>query len=106
MVAMAGVNLPARSVRAQIASALDLVLQLERQEDGRRRIVSVQEIDGIEGEVITMSEIFRFEREGIDREGNVIGRHRPTGVVPKFHEQLRRRGLELEIEVFDPSRGV
>jgi pilus assembly protein CpaF len=105
MVAMAGVNLPARSLRAQIASALDLVIQLERQEDGRRRIVSVQEIDGIEGEVITMSEIFRFEREGIDREGNVIGRFKASGVVPKFHEQLRRRGLELEIEVFDPARG-
>jgi pilus assembly protein CpaF len=105
MVAMAGVNLPTRSVRAQIASALDLVVQLERQEDGRRRLVSVQEIDGIEGEVITMSEIFRFEREGIDREGNVLGRFRATGVVPKFHDQLRRRGLELEIEVFDPARG-
>jgi pilus assembly protein CpaF len=103
MVAMAGVNLPARSVRAQIASALDLVIQLERQEDGRRRIVSVQEIDGIEGEVITMSEIFRFEREGIDRDGNVVGCFRATGLVPRFHEELRRRGLELGIEVYDPA---
>ena len=104
MVAMAGVNLPTRSVRAQIASALNLVIQLERQEDGRRRIVSMQEIDGIEGDVITMSEIFRFEREGIDRDGNVLGRLRATGVVPKFHEALRKRGLDLGIEVFDPSR--
>jgi pilus assembly protein CpaF len=103
MVAMAGVNLPTRSLRAQIASALDLVIQLERQEDGRRRMVSLQEIDGIEGDVITMSEIFRFEREGIDREGNVLGHFRATGVVPKFHEQLRRRGLELDIAVFDPA---
>jgi pilus assembly protein CpaF len=103
MVAMAGVNLPTRSVRAQIASALDLVVQLERQEDGRRRIVSVQEVDGIEGEVITMSEIFRFEREGVDREGKVVGRFRATGLVPRFHEELRRRGLELAIEVYDPA---
>jgi pilus assembly protein CpaF len=105
MVAMAGVSLPTRSVRAQIASAINLVIQLERQEDGRRRIVSMQEIDGIEGDVITMSEIFRFEREGIDREGNVLGRLRATGVVPKFHEGLRKRGLDLGIDVFDPSRG-
>ena len=105
MVAMAGVNLPTRSLRAQIASALDLVIQLERHEDGRRRIVSIQEIDGLEGEVITMSEIFRFERQGIDREGNVLGRFMASGVVPRFHEQLRRRGLDLGIEVFDPTRG-
>ncbi|MBK1719246.1 pilus assembly protein CpaF [Thiocystis violacea] len=104
MVAMSGVNLPTRSLRAQIASALDLVVQLERHEDGRRRVVSIQEIDGIEGDIITMSEIFRFEREGLDREGNVIGRFKATGVVPRFHDQLRRRGLELEIAVFDPAQ--
>jgi pilus assembly protein CpaF len=102
MVAMSGVNLPPRSLRAQIASALDLVVQLERHEDGKRRIVSIQEIDGVEGEIITMSEVFRFEREGLDREGNVLGRFCATGVVPKFHEHLRRRGLELDIKVFDP----
>jgi pilus assembly protein CpaF len=105
MVAMSGVNLPSRPLRAQIASALDLVIQLERHEDGRRRIVGLQEINGLEGDIITMSEIFRFEREGIDREGNVLGRFAPTGLVPKFHEQLRRRGLELGIEVFDPGKG-
>ena len=102
MVAMSGVNLPTRSLRAQIASALDLVIQLERHEDGKRRIVSIQELDGVEGDIITMSEVFRFEREGIDRDGNVIGSFRATGVVPKFHEHLRRRGLELDIQVFDP----
>lgn len=106
MVAMSGVNLPPRSLRTQIASALDLVIQLERHEDGKRRIVSIQEIDGVEGDIITMSEIFRFEREGLDREGNVLGSFRATGVVPKFHEQLRRRGLELDITLFDPSHRI
>ncbi|WP_295543032.1 CpaF family protein [uncultured Thiohalocapsa sp.] len=105
MVAMSGVNLPTRALRAQIASALDLVVHLERQEDGRRRVTSVQEIDGLEGDMITMSEIFRFEREGIDREGKVLGHFSATGLVPKFHEQMRRRGLELDIGVFDPGRG-
>ncbi|WP_295438857.1 CpaF family protein [uncultured Thiodictyon sp.] len=105
MVAMSGINLPTRSLRAQIASALDLVVQLERHEDGRRRIVSIQEIAGLEGEVITMSEIFRFEREGLDRDGKVLGHFKATGVVPRFHEQLRRRGLDLGLEVFDPTQG-
>ncbi|NEV63026.1 CpaF family protein [Thiorhodococcus minor] len=103
MVAMSGVNLPSRSVRAQIASALDVVVQLERQEDGRRRIVSVQELDGMEGDIITMSEIFRFEREGVDRDGSVRGHFMATGVVPKFFDQLNRRGLDLEVSVFDPG---
>ena len=105
MVAMSGINLPPRSLRAQIASALDLVVQLERHEDGHRRIVSIQEIAGQEGEIITMAEIFCFEREGLDREGNVLGRFRATGVVPRFYEHLRRRGIDLGIEVFDPAQG-
>ena len=105
MVAMSGVNLPTRSLRAQIASALDLVVQLERQEDGRRRVISVQEIDGMEGDIITLSEIFRFEREGIDREGNVLGHFTATGVMPRFHEQMRRRGLDLDLSLFEPSSG-
>ena len=103
MVAMSGVNLTTRALRPQIASALDLVVQLERHEDGKRRLVSIQEIEGMEGEIITMSEIFRFERQGIDRDGNVLGRFRATGIVPKFYEKMRLRGLPLAIDVFDPS---
>ncbi|MCG6984799.1 MAG: CpaF family protein [Thiocapsa sp.] len=104
MVAMSGVNLPSRPLRAQIASALDLVVQLERHEDGRRRIVSIQEISGVEGDIITMSEIFRFEREGVDRDGNVLGRFGPTGLVPKFFDQVRKRGLDLDLDVFQPGK--
>ncbi|WP_295450294.1 CpaF family protein [uncultured Thiodictyon sp.] len=105
MVAMSGVQLPTVSLRAQIASALDLVLQLERHEDGRRRIVSIQEIDGMADDEIVMSEIFAFEREGLDSEGRVRGHFMATGIVPKFHAQLLQRGLELGLEVFDPAHG-
>ena len=103
MVAMSGVNLPTRPLRAQIASALDLVIQLERQEDGVRRVISIEEVQGLEGDVITMSPVFRFEREGLDREGKVIGSFAATGIVPKFHERIRRRGLELDMEVYEPT---
>ena len=103
MVAMSGVNLPTRPLRAQIASAINVVVQLERQEDGVRRLISVEEIQGLEGDVITMSPVFRFEREGVDREGRVIGHYTATGIVPKFHERIRRRGMELGMEVYEPA---
>jgi pilus assembly protein CpaF len=103
---MSWFNLPAKPLRAQIASAIDVVLQLERQEDGKRRLVSVQEINGLEGEIITMSEIFRFEREGVDEEGNVLGHCRATGIVPKFYDHLKRRGLEPDLDVFRPGKGA
>jgi len=100
MVSMTGIQFPARGLRTQIASALDVVLQVERQEDGRRRLVSLQEINGMEGDIITMSELFRFEREGIGEDGSVIGNLRPTGIIPGFHKSLKRRGIELPVEVF------
>ncbi|KXS37902.1 MAG: pilus assembly protein CpaF [Halomonadaceae bacterium T82-2] len=103
MVAMSGVSLPMRPLRAQIASAIDVVLQVERQEDGRRRLVSVQEINGQEGDVITMSEIFTFRRDGVDTDGNVIGRFSATGVVPHFYDRLKQRGMDPGLEVFQPG---
>jgi pilus assembly protein CpaF len=104
MVAMAGLNLPITAVRHQIASALDLLLQLERQEDGRRRVVSIDEVQGMEGDVITTAQIFRYERRGIDTEGNIVGFYTPTGLVPKFHERLRRRGIDLDVAIFRPTQ--
>jgi pilus assembly protein CpaF len=104
MFAMAGYNMPVKAVRSQIASAIDVVLQLERMEDGRRRVVSVQEIDGMEGDIITMTEIFRFQRTGIDEDGNVLGHYFATGNVPKFYERLQQRGFELDRSLFDPNR--
>jgi pilus assembly protein CpaF len=103
MVAMTGLDLPIRSLRAQMASAINLVVQTERHEDGRRRVVSIQEINGMEGDVITMSEIMCFERRGVAEDGSVLGAYRATGIMPKFREQLARRGLALDPSLFDPN---
>ena len=101
MVAMAGLDMPQRSVRSQIASAIDVVIQLSRLSDGRRKLVSLQEITGMEGEVVTMQEIFTFERQGIDSERNVLGEIVPTGVRPKFAEKLKLSGYPLAANLFD-----
>lgn len=103
MVAMSGVNLPILPLRGQIASALDIIIQLERQEDGVRRLISIQEVQGLEGEVITLSEIFRFQRQGIDKEGAVLGEFVATGIVPMFQERLRQRGIDLGLEVYETA---
>jgi pilus assembly protein CpaF len=100
MVSMTGIDIPPAGLRAQIASAVNVVVQVERQEDGRRRLSSIQEILGMEGDIITMSELFRFNREGVDEDGKVIGELRPTGIVPSFHRDLQRRGIGLPIELF------
>jgi pilus assembly protein CpaF len=101
MVAMTGLDLPQRAVRQQIASAIQVVIQLARLSDGTRRLVSLQEITGMEGEVVTMQEIFTFERLGIDEDGKVIGQLVPTGLRPSFAEQLRIAGVELSADLFE-----
>jgi pilus assembly protein CpaF len=97
---MTGITFPMRALRAQMASAINVVVQIARDEDGRRRVISLQEINGMEGDVITMSEIFTFERTGVDKEGNVLGQIRATGVVPGFQRRLARRGIDLPVELF------
>ena len=106
MVSMSGVSIAPKALRAQIASALDLIIQVERQEDGRRRVVSVQETNGMEGEIITTSELFKFERRGLDKDHNVIGELVTTGIVPSFDKRLRERGIDLPIELFRRGRDV
>jgi len=106
MVSMTGVSFPVKALRAQIASAIDVVIQVERQEDGRRRVVSLQETNGMEGDVITTSELFKFERRGLDKEGNVQGQLVATGVVPSFDKRLRERGIELPLELFRLAHDV
>ncbi|MGH6921075.1 MAG: CpaF family protein, partial [Geminicoccaceae bacterium] len=106
MIMMTGVDFPLRSMRAQISSAIQVVLQLERMSDGRRRIVSLQEITGMEGEVVTMQEIFTFRRRGVDGEGRVLGRFEATGIRPRFAERLRMRGLELSNDLFAANRSL
>jgi len=102
---MTGMTFPMKALRAQMASAINVVIQITRDEDGRRRVISLQEINGMEGDVITMSEIFAFERTGIDKEGNVLGELKPTGVVPGFQRRLARRGINLPIELFSGNPG-
>jgi len=103
MIMMAGLSMPIKAMRAQIASAVDVVIQVERMEDGKRRVVSVQEIQGMEGDVITMMELYKFDRQGLDSDGNVLGEIKATGMVPKFQEHLRQRGMELDFALFDPD---
>jgi len=104
MIGMSGIDISPKSAREQIASAIHIVLQLERLSDGRRRLTSLAEVTGMEGDMILMQEIFRFERRGIDANGMVIGELKPTGVRPKFMEVLSARGIEIDSRVFDPYR--
>jgi pilus assembly protein CpaF len=100
MVSMTGIQFPIKALRAQIASAIDVVVQVARLEDGRRKVVSVQEINGMEGDIVTMSELFSFDRQGLDEGNKVRGELRPTGIVPAFHRELQRKGIDIPIEVF------
>ncbi|MBV7545230.1 CpaF family protein [Pseudomonas sp. PDM26] len=103
MVSMTGATFPIKAMRQQIASAIDVVIQLERQEDGKRRLVSVQEINGMEGEIITMTEIFSFVRHGMGENGEVLGDYRPSGMIPAFRDVLAKRGIELPLTMFRPE---
>ena len=103
MVSMTGINFPIKALRAQIAAAINIVIQVARLEDGTRKLVSVQEINGMEGDIITMSELFTFDREGVDSDGKVVGRLKATGVVPGFYKNLAPRGIDLPIETFEPD---
>ncbi len=106
MVAMANLNIPERAIRQQIASAIQLIVQVSRMADGTRKVVGISEITGMEGEVITMQEIFVFERTGISPEGKVIGRFRATGVRPKCTDRIAASGMTLPIDMFDHVKAV
>jgi len=104
MIMMTGVQFPLHSMRQQLASAIDVVIQLERMADGKRRMVSLQEITGMERDIVTMQEIFSFQREGIDEHGGVIGHFEASGVRPKFADRLRAFGVELPSDLFSTKR--
>jgi pilus assembly protein CpaF len=104
MINMAGMSLPPKTMRQQISSAIHVVIQATRLNDGRRKIVSIQEITGMEGEVINMQEIFAFKRSGVDANGNVRGYFCATGVRPKFVERLEAFGIHLPDHIYDPAR--
>ncbi|WP_438447853.1 CpaF family protein [Gorillibacterium sp. sgz5001074] len=100
MVLMAGIDLPVRAIREQIAGAIDLIIQQTRLKDGSRKITNITEVQGMEGEVIVLQDIFAFEQTGLDENGRVAGRLVPTGVRPKFYERLETSGLHIPATVF------
>jgi pilus assembly protein CpaF len=102
MVLMAGMDLPVRAIREQIASAVDLILQQSRLQDGSRRITHLTEVQGMEGDVITLQDIFVFEQTGKDENHKIIGKFKPTGIRPKFLEKLAANGIVLANEIFWP----
>ncbi len=110
LVLMSGIDLPVKAIRQQVAGAINIFCQLSRLRDGSRRVTSITEITGMEGEVITMQEIFVFESEGAGPDGKIIGRFKPTGIRPKILDRMFTMGLPLppEIQVLfpDPRMGM
>ncbi|MDD3117634.1 MAG: ATPase, T2SS/T4P/T4SS family [Victivallales bacterium] len=103
LVLMAGFDLPLRAIREQIASAITIVVQIARERDGSRKVTQVSEITKMEGDIITMQDLFVYKHEGWDENDNMVGRHVPTGSVPTFMEEIRRAKLELDIGIFSPA---
>ena len=101
---MSNIDISPRAARNQIASAINVVVQVERLADGRRRLMSLSEVTGMEGDVVTMQEIFRFRRMGVDGEGRVLGVYEATGIRPKFLEHAASRGFHLPADLFHPDR--
>jgi pilus assembly protein CpaF len=106
MIAMADLNLPDRAARAQISSAIDIVVQASRLSDGSRRVVRISELVGMEGDVITMQDIFTYEQTGVDQDGKVLGRMAPTGIRPRCMERLEATGFSMASDAFSdmPAR--
>jgi len=100
MVMMSGMDLPARAIREQIASAVNIVVQQSRLADGSRKITHISEITGMEGDVVQLSDIFVYKQEGFDEKGKVIGAFEPTGQIPHFYESLRARGIPVDMSIF------
>ncbi len=101
MISMSDLNLPEKAMRQQIASAIDVIVQVARLSDGTRKVMTISEIVGMEGDVITMQDIFTFERSGLDPQGRVQGRFKPSGIRPKFADRLRQAGIELPMSMFN-----
>ena len=102
MVAMAGIEMPLKAVRSQIASAVNLIVQASRLQDGSRRMVSITEITGMEGEVISMQEVFRYERLGVEPNGKIIGRFNATGVRSHYSDRFKQWGYDLPASIYEP----
>jgi pilus assembly protein CpaF len=105
MILMAGFDLPVRAIREQMASALHMVIHLARFVDGSRKVIAVSEVVGLEGQIVTMQDLFRFQHQGIDANGRVLGRISATGIQPTFLERLEEVGVTFPAEMFQPIRG-
>ena len=106
MVAMANLNIPEKAIRQQVASAVDLVIQVSRLTDGARRVTAISEITGMEQDVITMQDIFVFQQDGINQSGQVVGRFRSTGIRPKCAERLATAGVPLPMDMFQHAHPI
>ncbi|MGB3406569.1 MAG: CpaF family protein [Jannaschia sp.] len=105
MIAMAGIEMPIKAVRAQISSAVNLIVQASRLQDGSRRMVSITEVTGMEGEVITMQELFRYERLGLEPDGTIIGRFTATGIRSHYSDRFKAWGYDLPSSIYEPAGG-
>jgi len=103
MIGMSGIDIPAKSSRSQIASAIHVVIQVARLADGRRKVTSLSELTGMEGEVVTMQEIFRFRQTGVSADGQVTGKFEATGIRPRFLDQVMSHGINLSADLFRPD---
>jgi pilus assembly protein CpaF len=106
MVAMSNLNIPEKAVRQQTASAINLIVQVTRLSDGTRKVTGINEVTGMEGEMVSMQDIFVFERSGLRRDGKVCGRFRATGIRPKCSERLASFGIQLPVEMFEHMKAV
>jgi pilus assembly protein CpaF len=103
MVLMAGMELPLKVIRQQIASAVDLVVHQSRLKNGPRKITAISEVAGMEGETIVMTDIFKFEQTGVSLDGSILGSFKPTGIRPMFSQRLEAVGYRLSAELFKPD---
>ena len=101
MIAMAGIEMPLKAVRSQISSAVNLIVQASRLQDGSRRMVSITEVTGMEGEVISMQEVFRYQRTGLTPDNKIIGHFTGTGVRSHFSERFRMWGYDVPSSIYD-----
>ena len=106
LVLMAGFDLPLRAIREQIASAITIIVQITREKDGSRKVIRVSEITKMEGEIITMQDIFVFHQDGWTEDGKIKGRYVPTGNIPTFMDDIKRAGLALDISMFTPPKDL
>jgi pilus assembly protein CpaF len=109
MVLMAGYDLPVRAIREQVSSALECIIHLERLEDGSRRVTSITEVQGMESDVITLQELFKFQVDEITRDGTIVGGLRATGLRPTFLQKFEKRGIALPLGLFqgrEPELGA